>query len=212
LLAEDHHAVRAAVASFLDKEADIAVVGEVGDRADLLSRAKELQPDVLLLDAHMPGQKVISVVQELRQELPAVHILVFSAYDRREYVVGLLRAGASGYVLKDDPADMLLRAVRQVGGGGDFVSPRVAQTLVRYYHEGADRRLSRLTDRERDVLQLIVDGYKNDDIAAQLSVTTQTVKNHVSKIFRKLEVTTRVEAVLLALNEGMTSDQRDGRR
>jgi DNA-binding NarL/FixJ family response regulator len=203
LLAEDHHVVRAAVATLLNREEDLCVVGEVGDRSELLSRAEALRPDIIIMDAHMPGRNVLLVTEDLRRELPAIPILIFSAYDRREYVVGLLRAGAAGYVLKDDAPETLARAARQVAGGAEYLSPRVVQTLLRSYHGGEERPLGRLTSRERHVLRLMAEGRKNDEIAATLCVTVQTIKNHISNIFRKLEVTTRVEAVLLALNEGL---------
>jgi DNA-binding NarL/FixJ family response regulator len=208
VLAEDHHVVRAAVATFLNKEADIEVVGEVGEAGDLLDRVQALQPDVLVLDAHMPGQKVTKAAQAIKTRYPNVRILVLSAYDRREYVVGLLRAGAAGYVLKDDPPDMLLRAVRAVIRGEEYVSPRVAQILVQSVRGQDERPISKLTERELDVLRLMAAGHKNEEIAGLLFVTTQTVKNHISSIFRKLEVDSRVEAVLYAINEGLATSPR----
>ena len=111
LLVEDHHVVRAAVAAFLSREQDLEVVGEVARVADLEPTVRRLRPDLLLLDAHMPGHKVVESARKLREAYPAMPILVLSAYDRREYVVGLLQAGAAGYVLKDDSPDMLMQAV-----------------------------------------------------------------------------------------------------
>lgn len=208
VLAEDHHVVRAAMAGFLSKETDIEVIGEVSGVAPLLDTVATLLPDVLLLDAHMPGQRSIDVAKVLCQEHPEVKILVLSAYDRREYVVGLLGAGAAGYVLKDDPPETLLRAIRAVAQGEEWVSPRVAKILVQALQSGGGRAIE-LTDREMEVLRLMANAYRNEDIAEAMVITEQTVKNYVRSIFRKLGVDTRVEAVLLAISEGLVPPPMD---
>lgn len=200
VLAEDHHVVRAAVATLLTKEPDIIVIGEVAEGGELMKVLEEMKPDVLVLDAHMPGHKVVQSAKMLQKSCPDVKILVLSAYNRREYVVGLLSAGAAGYVLKDDPPEMLVRAVRQVAAGGEWISPRVAKVLVKSVRHEDKSTTTVLTDREMDVLELMARGHKNEDIAEKLVITTQTVKNHVRSIFRKLGVKTRVEAVLYAIN------------
>jgi DNA-binding NarL/FixJ family response regulator len=207
LLVEDHHVVRAAVAAFLSREEDLEIVGEVARAVDLPSTVHRLRPDLLLLDAHMPGHKVVESARELREAYPDMHILVLSAYDRREYVVGLLQAGAAGYVLKDDSPDMLIRAVRAVCNGEEWVSPRVARVLVKSVRNWDQRPSDKLTDREMEVLRLMAEGYKNEEIAAELVITTQTVKNHVTSIFRRLGVESRVEAVLYAINHGMVNGE-----
>jgi DNA-binding NarL/FixJ family response regulator len=207
VLAEDHHVVRTAIAEFLAKEQDIEVVGEVAEGDSLLQEVDRMKPDVLLLDAHMPGREVVESAETIRKRHPQIRILVLSAYDRREYVVGLLKAGAAGYVLKDDSPEMLLRALRAVAHGEEWVSPRVAKQLVESVRRGGKRPQAQLTEREMDVLQLMAAGLKNDEIAGELVITTQTVKNHVRSIFRKLEVETRVEAVLWALNHGVSGDR-----
>jgi DNA-binding NarL/FixJ family response regulator len=211
VLAEDHHVVRAAVAALLTKEADIEIIGEVADGRALLDVVAELKPDVLLLDAHMPGQRVVQAAKTLQTRHPEVKILVLSAYDRREYVVGLLGAGAAGYVLKDDPPDMLIRAVRAVAEGDEWVSPRVARVLVKSVQHTDETTAARLTSRETDVLRLMARGYKNDEIAAALVITVQTVKNHIGNIFRKLGVESRVDAVLYALSQGLEREAPTGR-
>lgn len=206
VLADDHHVVRTAVASFLRQQPDIDVVGEVADAAALLEAVERLQPRVLVLDAHMPGQNVIAVAQQLRSEYPEVKILVLSAYDRREYVVGLLRAGAVGYVLKDDAPEMLIRAVRSVAKGDEWLSPRVVKILMRSVRNPKASALADLTERETEVLTLMARGYKNDEIAESLVITGQTVKNHVNSIFSKLGVDSRVDAVLFAIRHGLVPD------
>lgn len=210
VLAEDHHVVRAAIASLLAKEADIEVVGEVPEAMALVPRVEALKPDVLILDAHMPGHKVIESAHALRARHPNVRILVLSAYNRREYVVGMLGAGAAGYVLKDDPPEALAAAVRAVAGGKQWLSPRVTELLVRSAANRDKRLVEELTDREAEVLRLMAAGYRNERIAEALSITEQTVKNHVRSIFGKLGVETRVEAVLWAIGQGWVSPENAG--
>jgi DNA-binding NarL/FixJ family response regulator len=199
LIADDHHVVRTAVASFLNREPDIEVVGEVGEATQLVSLVGEIKPDVLLLDAHMPGQNVVRAARQLVRQQPRLAILVLSAYDRREYVVGLLRAGASGYVLKDDTPEMLVRAVRSVAAGQEWLSPRVLNILMKSVRGQRQRPFADLTPREMEVLRLMARGSRNEEIADELVITQQTVKNHVRSIFSKLGVETRVDAVLYAI-------------
>lgn len=207
LMAEDHHVVRKAVAAFLNKEADIEVVGEVAHTGHLPETVARLEPDLLLLDANMPGPNIIEMTTMLTEKYPAMQILVLSAFDRREHVVGLLRAGASGYVLKDDEPGQLIEAVRTVARGQEWLSPRVARILLRSMRNGR-REKPRLTRREMDVLRLMVAGANNDAIASELVISTYTVKNHVRNIFRKLEVETRVEAVVAAINQGLVNPEQ----
>jgi len=205
VLAEDHHVVRAAIASLLAKEDDIEVVGEIPEAAALVSTVEALRPDVLLLDAHMPGHKVIESARH-----PRVKILVLSAYNRREYVMGLLGAGASGYMLKDDPSESLAAAIRAVAEGRRWLSPRVTELLVSSA-AGRERPLvEELTEREAEVLRLMAAGLRNERIAEALEITEQTVKNHVRSIFGKLGVETRVEAVLWAVGQGWVSPDTAG--
>lgn len=199
VLAEDHNVVRTAFAALLAKEADIEVVGEVADTPTLLDTVAELGPDVLILDAHMPGGKVIQTAKTLRERQPQVRILVLSGYERNEYIVGLVRAGVAGYMLKHDSSEMLVEAVRAVDRGEEWLSPRVAEILMKSVRSYEERPATKLTDRELEVLRLMAQGHKNDDIAERLVIATSTVKNHVRRIFRKLGVETRVDAVLYAI-------------
>jgi DNA-binding NarL/FixJ family response regulator len=210
LLAEDHHLVRAAIASLLAKETDIEVVGELADATTLVETVGALRPDVLVLDAHMPGHRVIDGARALRERHPGVRILILSAYNRREYVVGMLGAGASGYVLKDDPPEALAAAVRAVREGRQWLSPRVTELLVKSAAGNERGPVEELTDREAEVLRLMAAGYRNDRIAQTLDITEQTVKNHVRNIFGKLEVDSRVEAVLYAISQGWVSPGSPG--
>lgn len=199
MLAEDHSVVRSAFAALLTREPDIEVVGEVADITAMLDMVNTLVPDVLILDAHMPGGKVIVGARTLREQNPRVRILVLSGYERSEYVVGLIRAGVTGYMLKHDSSDMLVQAVRAVARGEEWLSPRVTDILMKAMRNDDERPTAKLTDREVEILNLMAKGYKNHDIAEALVITTSTVKNHVRRIFRKLKVDTRVDAVLYAI-------------
>lgn len=205
VLAEDHHVVRTAIAALLVKEADIEIVGEVADGRSLLQTVADLQPDVLLMDAQMPHHKPIAAVEQIKKQYANVHVLVLSAFNLPEYVVGLLKAGADGYILKDDPTNLLLRAIRFVSQGEEWVSPRATTILIESMRTDSPDIQDKLTKRELDVIRLMARGRRNEEIATELVVTEQTVKNHVTNIFRKLDVETRVEAVLYALSAGLVS-------
>lgn len=208
VIAEDHHVVRLAIATLLGKETDMEIVAEVGDGRSLVNIVGHHQPDVLLMDAQMPNHKPINAAKQIVQEYPQVKILVLSAYDLPEYVVGLLKSGVAGYVLKDDPSDMLVRAIRSVADGQNWVSPRVSAILIESVRDGRHALQTKLTNRELDVLRLVALGRKNDEIADTLVISEQTVKNHVTNIFRKLGVESRVEAVLYAISAELVPLQK----
>lgn len=203
VIAEDHHVVRAAVAEWLNREDGIQVVGEVEDGADLLPMVEETSPTVLLLDVNMPNQRATEAVIAIRARFPHVRILIFSAHDRPEYVLNLVTAGVMGYVLKDDSPKTVLQAIRSVAAGKTWLTPRVAHI----FQEGNDYQenslLATLTPRETEVLQLMVDGCSNEDMAETLVLSVQTVRNHASSVYRKIGVNSRVEAVLAAIRLGM---------
>lgn len=204
LLAEDHHVVRTAVASFLSQESDMCVVGEAPNAEELLKLLATTRPDVLLLDARMPGSRVTSLVGTIHRTYPTVAILILSAYQRREYVLGSLKKGAMGYVLKDDAPDMLVDAIRQVvSEGTPYVSPRVAGVLTHALQDESVDPVEQLSPREYDVLMLMPYGLSNEQIAARLNLEKQTVKNYTRSMFRKLGVSSRLEAALFAYRHGL---------
>ena len=177
------------------------MVGQVEDARSLSDIVEILRPDVLVMDAHMPGHKVGETTSELRLRCKDLRILILSAYDRNSYVTGLLRARASGYLLKDDPPEMFLQALRAVARGERWLSARVSDVLVNAFTGDYRQALAELTSRELEVLRLMAVGHTNDMIARELSLTQQTIKNHIRNIFSKLNVKTRVEAVLFALDQ-----------
>lgn len=197
LLAEDHHVVREAIASYLEREPDIQVVGQVAAGGELMPAAETAQPDVLLLDVKMPGLNASEAAQALKAAHPDLKILVLSAHKRAAYVLGLLEAGASGYMLKDDPSETLALAVRAVVQGEVWLSPQVAGLVVARGMAGP-----RLTPRQMEVLRLLARGYSNVKIAQELDITERTVKNHVSRLYSRLGVSSRAEAVLYAVRQG----------
>ena len=209
ILAEDHHLVRAAVAGLLSKEPDIDIVGQVADGYELFDKVQTLRPDVLVLDAKMPGHKVIEATRRMKKEFPAIKTLLLSAHNRREYVVGVLREGAAGYVLKDDAPEMLAQAIRAVFQGQEWISPRVTPILLRSVRDEGHSRLNRLTKRETEALTHMAHGLKNGAVAKEMVVSHQTVKNYVRAIFSKLEVSSRVEAVLYALKHGLVEEDSE---
>ncbi len=199
VLADDHHMVRRAFAELLAKEPDIEVIGEAANIPELLQAVDCLKPDVLLLDAHMPGGRVINAARLIRKMHPEIEILVVSAYENSEYVVGLIRAGVTGYVLKQDSSEILLAAIRSVARGEEWLSPRIAHVLAQSVRNFEEGRRASLTEREIQVLSCMAKGSTNEQIAETLVITQQTVKNHVSRIFHKLGVENRVDAVLYAI-------------
>lgn len=199
VVAEDHHVVRSALTSLLSKEEDFLVVGEAADGNNLMRMVEKTQPDVLLMDVQMPGHKPVEATHFLRQQYPQVRIIVLSAFDLPEYVIGLLKAGVTGYVLKDDAADTLVQAIRAVADGEQWVSPQVAKILVKSVRANRVNEAVKLTRRETEVLRLMAMGKTNSQIAQELFISEQTVKNHISNLFRKLGVETRVDAVLYAI-------------
>ena len=198
LIAEDHHVVREAIAAHLARQPDIQVVGQVADGGELMAAVEAARPDVLLLDVKMPGLNAPQATRALISAHPDLKILVLSAHKREAYVLGLLRAGASGYMVKDDPPETLALAVRAVARGEVWLSPQVAGMVVEQ-GEGEEPPLS---PREMEVLRLLARGYSNAQIADELGITERTVKNHAGRIYGKLGVGSRMEAVLHAVRRG----------
>jgi DNA-binding NarL/FixJ family response regulator len=200
ILAEDHHVVRSALASYLRSKPWIDVVGELSDGRNLIEIVERERPDVLVMDAEMPAHQPVAVVKHLSQSCPETRVLVLSAHDSPDYVVGLFQAGVAGYVLKNDPSDALIQALNMVAQGRQWISPRAAAVLAGYVRSQlSDTGTARLSEREMQVLALMARGYRNEDIANELVLSEHTVRNHIASIFHKLGVETRVSAVLFAI-------------
>jgi DNA-binding NarL/FixJ family response regulator len=205
LLADDHAVVRAGIRALLEQEPDLTVIGEAGNGTEALRMAEELRPDVLLLDMEMPGLQSIEIARRLQSGRSSVRIIALSAYDDREYIRNLLASGAAGYLIKEEAPEALVQAVRGVARGEKgWLSRRVAEQMTDWVQESGSSSLD-LTGREREVLKFVVAGQTNREIGATLGISEKTVEKHLAAVFAKLGVSSRVEAAVRAVQEGLVS-------
>ena len=193
LLADDHAVVRQGLRALLEAEGDIVVVGEVENGRHAVAQAKKLLPDVVVMDVAMPGMNGAEATRQIVRNVPSTRVLVLTSYGDDDYVTQLLDAGASGYLLKQTAAAELLKAIRQVRGGNVFFSPAIAKRLRQEDREATvgnqpAARLSRLTSREAEVLQLVAEGFANKQIAAELAISIKTVEKHRQQAMNKLNI------------------------
>lgn len=218
LVVDDQPLMRAGVRMILEEADGLEVVGEAIDGADAVRQFQSLRPDVVLMDVRMPGVDGIEATRRIVALDPGARILVVTTFDLDEHAFAALRAGASGFVLKDVPVDELARAIRSVADGDAVVSPRITRRLLDLHaHDLGEpgtadtdetRALEQLTPRERDVLLAVARGLSNAEIADQLVVTEATVKTHVGSILTKLGLRSRVQAVILAYDTGLIGPGR----
>ena len=208
LIADDQALVRAGFRMILESEADLEVVGEAADGREAVEEATRLKPDVVLMDVRMPELDGIEAARQLLADNSSAKIVMLTTFDLDEYVYEALRAGASGFLLKDAGADELLHAVRVVAAGEALLSPSITRRLIEDYARRPPAReqpaaLAELTPRELEVLRLIARGLSNSDIARELIVGDATVKTHVARVFAKLDLHDRAQAVVLAYESGL---------
>jgi DNA-binding NarL/FixJ family response regulator len=211
VVADDQSLVRVGLRTILDNEPDIEVVGEAEDGVVAYELVRRLRPDVVLMDVRMPVLDGIASTRRIVQSGVSTRVLVLTTFDLDSYVYDALKAGASGFVLKDMPREQLLHAVRMAAAGESPLAPAVLRRLVTRFldrpREGGapvrDPRLNRLTERETEVLRLLSRGLSNVEIAQELVVSPATVKTHVANILHKLEVRARIQAVVLAFETGL---------
>jgi DNA-binding NarL/FixJ family response regulator len=209
LLADDQALVRGGFKLILDAQEDLEVVGEADDGRAAIERARDLRPDVVLMDVRMPVLDGIAATRTVVSEHLARHVLVLTTFDDDRIVWDAMSAGASGFLLKTAPPAQLVDAVRTVAAGEALLAPTITRRLIEDFvrrpapGEAAPERLGALTDREREVLALIARGRSNAEIAAELFLSAATVKTHVNRILSKLDVRDRVQAVVLAYETGL---------
>jgi DNA-binding NarL/FixJ family response regulator len=215
VIADDQQLLRSGFRAILDCEDDIEVVGEADDGVAAVRLATELGPDVVLMDIRMPNLDGLSATEQIVARDGAPRVVVLTTFDLNEYVYRALRAGASGFLLKDAPATRLIAAVRAAAGGDALIEPSITRRLVESFAPvatpaptGPPPEIAELTDREMDVLRGVVRGLSNAEIAAELVVAETTVKTHVGRILTKLGVRDRVQAVVVAYESGFANPTR----
>jgi DNA-binding NarL/FixJ family response regulator len=209
LVVDDQALVRAGFVKLLEPEDDLRVVGEAADGAEAVEAAVRTHPDVVLMDIRMPRLDGIEATRRIRAARNAARVLVLTTYDLDEYVFDALKAGASGFLLKDAPADQLVAGIRVVAAGDALLAPAVTKRLIEEFARrptpppGGPAELAELTAREREILTLIARGLTNSEIAGELVVGESTVKTHVGNVLSKLGLRDRVQAVVLAYETGL---------
>jgi len=198
LIADDHEVVREGLRLSLSRSPQIRVVGEASDGASAVAIAERRRPNVVIMDVRMPGMDGLEATKILTDKVPESAVLIFTAYSERSLLSRGLESGAKGYILKEAPHQTLLRAIEKVAGGEGYVDP----ALMPAFLTGKDKD-EMLTGREREILQLLADGMSNQDVAAKLFISQETVKSHVRHILAKLEADTRTQAVAIALREAI---------
>ena len=209
LLAEDHTIVRKGLHSLLEKEIGIEVVGEAEDGREAVRKAEKLQPDVVVMDIAMPGLNGLEATRQIKKRFPEMKIIILTVHANEEYVLQTLRAGASGYLVKKAaPAD-LIEAIQAVYKGDSFLSPSISKTVIDEYIRQTETKSERdiicgkLTTREREVFQLIIEGHKNREIADLLYVSIKTVETHKAHIMDKLNVHSTAELIRYAMDKDL---------
>jgi DNA-binding NarL/FixJ family response regulator len=216
VVADDHAVVRTGFAAMLGTQPDFNVLGTAGDGAEAVLACRELCPDVVLMDIRMPGTDGIEATRQLTLEDPAPRVLILTTFDLDEYVFDALRAGASGFLLKEATAGQLYDAVRVIAAGDALLAPGITRRLISEFARirppaavPQPSSLAALTPRETEVLRLVAEGLSNSEIAARLTVTEDTVKTHVSRLLAKLSLRDRVQAVVTAYESGLVVPARE---
>ena len=210
LVADDQTLVRDGFRMILDEQEDIEVVGEAADGLEAVAKARELRPDLVLMDVRMPGRDGLEATRELLRELPETHVLILTTFDLNEYVYEAMRAGASGFLLKDVPRRQLIEGVRTVAAGEALLAPAITRRLIEQFVKrppasvrALPPQLELLTARELEVLKLVARGRSNTEIASELYVGEATVKTHVAHALAKLDLRDRVQAVVFGYESGL---------
>lgn len=211
VLADDHAIVRHGLSRAIQQEDDMAVVGQAEDGHTAVELARELAPDVVIMDITMPDLNGIEATREIRREAPHVRVIALSMHSAKRYVTEMFKAGAAGYLFKDCDFDELARAIRAVADGNTYVSPSISnvvlEDLVRGGEETASTAFSALTQREREVLQLLAEGKTTKQIALRLHISPKTVEAHRLRVMNKLDIDNVAQLTKYAIQEGLTSPE-----
>lgn len=207
LIADDEPAFRSGLRALLKSVDVLALVGDAETGGEAIRLAAELQPDIILMDINMPGDNGIEATRRILHASPHIGILILTMFEDDDSVFAAMRAGARGYLLKGALKAEILRAIQTVGGGGVVFGAAIAQRMMRYFAgvkpvESSDL-FPELTDREREILNLIAEGLNNSDIAQRLTLSSKTVRNHITNIFSKLQVADRAQAIVRARDAGL---------
>jgi len=206
LIADDHPLFRTGMRTLLTSMPEFEVVGEAATGEQVVTLAEQLYPEIILMDLHMPGMSGIEATRSILQVSPQVRVLIVTMFEEDASVFAALRAGARGYVLKDAEEEEIIRAIRAVGNGEAIFSPTIAKRFIDFFaasHRPLPPQIfPDLTEREREILELIAQGHNNAEIAQRLILSSKTVANHVSNILGKLQVTDRAQAIVRAREAG----------
>ena len=207
LLVDDHPIVRKGISSCLARQEHLVIVGEAADGLEAVTKARELLPDIVLMDIDMPNMSGLAVTEALHKELPQIKVLILSMYRSAEYLLGILQSGARGYVLKEASPEELVKAIETVNAGEAFFSPEIARLALNQFVQGNGEgpELGELTKREREVLILIAEGLSNKEIANNLGVGVRTVETHRERIMRKLAIHSVAGLTRFALAKGLVT-------
>lgn len=205
LIADDHSMVREGLKQLVELEDDIIVVAQAGNGSEAIEKIIEYKPDVVLLDINMPEMNGLEVLSYLNQNDISANVLILTIHNEIEYLYKAVEIGVKGYVLKDSESDVLIRAIRSVYQGESYIQPNMASLLFKKMNneESMSAQNTRLTKREVEVLKLITEGLLNKEIAHRLCISEKTVKNHVSNIFKKIEVSDRTQAAVFAIKNSI---------
>ncbi len=208
-VADDHAVLRDGLKALVRAEPDMEIVGEADNGRTTYEKAKELVPDVVLMDISMPDLSGVQATELLKRDCPSIKILILTAYKEKGYLDRLLKVGASGFVLKFSAAEELIGAIRLVAAGGIYLDPEMADRITEGYvrsHLKGEMRQRELSTREEEVLRLIAQGYSNKEISNQLKIAVKTVESHKANLMQKLELRNRTEIVRYAVRQGWLQD------
>jgi NarL family two-component system response regulator LiaR len=207
LVVDDHAIVRTGISAWIETEADLELAGEASDGVEAIEKALKLDPDVILMDLVMPKKDGISAITNIIRENPNACILVITSFSEKTSAVPAIKAGASGFIMKDTSPEEMLQAIREVHRGNPWLSPEITRMLMRNNAEQESPHPLKelLTARELDVLKLLAQGLSDEEIAAELVVSKATVRFHVTNVFQKLQLKSRTQAALYAIREGYVS-------